>query len=308
MNKVKNLLKFVTKEQNFSWASVAIVLCTLIVAMFFKGIEIFILFALLLWLVWVVWAIVFIIYSICSLYKKERFTLYLQCLLIFLIASPLLLIVFLGETQSIDSVKTFYAIGVSIGANYVIDSAFKRAEIGLTSLQKDSLTKKATLAKILFNTVYISEYSSFILVNFLKGKENDIKSELLKTILKTFSEWDSWVKVLILTIIIFSILITVTFDIERAVKEEVLQETPNELTKVKQKLSEEIEQINQLQDSLQKDGLTERVKEIQDSLENEKREVDRLFDLLNEDNILAELEKIKHQKQDEHKKLSKDVE
>lgn len=308
MNKVKKLLKFVTKGQNFSGASVAIILYTLIVAMFFKGNIILILFALLLWLVLAAWIIVFIIYSICSLYKKERFVLYLQMLLTFLIVSPLLLIVFLRETPSIDSVKTFYAIGVSIGANYVIDGAFKRAEIGLTSLQKDSLTKKATLTKILFNTVYISEYSSFILVNFFEDKKNDIKPELLNTILKPFSEWDSWVKVLILTIIIFIILISVTFDIERAVKEEVLQETPNELTKVKQKLSEEIEQINQLQDSLKKDGLTERVKEIQDSLENEKREVDRLFDLLNKDNILAELEKIKYQKQDERKKLDKDVE
>lgn len=308
MNKVKKLLKFVTKEKNFSGTSVAIILYTLIVAMFFKGNIILILFALFLWLVLAAWIIVFIIYSICSLYKKERFVLYLQMLLTFLIVSPLLLIVFLRETPSIDSVKTFYAIGVSIGANYVIDGAFKRAEIGLTSLQKDSLTKKATLTKILFNTVYISEYSSFILVNFFEDKKNDIKPELLNTILKPFSEWNSWVKVLILTIIIFIILISVTFDIERAVKEEVLQETPNELAKVKQKLSEEIEQINQLQDSLKKDGLTERVKEIQDSLENEKREVDRLFDLLNKDNILAELEKIKYQKQDERKKLDKDVE
>ena len=308
MNKVKKLLKFVTKGQNFSGASVAIILYTLIVAMFFKGNIILIFFALLLWLVLAAWIIVFIIYSICSLYKKERFVLYLQMLLTFLIVSPLLLIVFLRETPSIDSVKTFYAIGVSIGANYVIDSAFKRAEIGLTSLQKDSLTKKATLTKILFNTVYISEYSSFILVNFFEDKKNDIKPELLNTILKPFSEWDSWVKVLILTIIIFIILISVTFDIERAVKEEVLQETPNELTKVKQKLSEEIEQINQLQDSLKKDGLTERVKEIQDILETEKIEVWRLFHLLNKDNILAELEKIKYQKQDERKKLDKDVE
>lgn len=298
------------KEKIYICASALILLYTWIVVIFFKGNVEPIIFALFLWLIWFIWTIPLAIYRIYSLYKKEPFTLFLQLLVTFLMGSPFLIIVFSGKIPSIDSVKTFYAIGVSIGANYVIDSAFKRAEIGLTSLQKDLLTEKATFTKILFNTVYISEYSSFILVDFLKNKKDDILSKspkLLKTILQIFCELNSLGKVLILTTIIFLIIISVTSNIETAVKEEILKETPDELAKVKQKLSEEIEQINQLQDLLKKDDLTERVKKIQDSLENEKGEVARLFDLLNKNNILAELETIKHQKQNECKKLDKDV-
>ena len=98
-------------------------------------------------LVTFIFTIIIVILNMKKLKDKAPFEFFSNLLAVAFTILPLSLVVF-GKNDSLsDSVKTFYAIAVGIGVNYVIDSIFKFVESEVVGDKKSYLLKKQHLIK-----------------------------------------------------------------------------------------------------------------------------------------------------------------
>lgn len=214
-----------------------------------------------------------------KMYKKEPLTLFITLLAVIFVSSPIFLNIFDNQNLSSELVNSFYSIAVGIGINYVIDSVFKFVEPEFTASKKKSLTKKAAFTKILFNVLYISEYLSFVIVEYSKKvyfRGNDNK--LLKYMVDFYCKFDDWTKVLIVTVILFVIIMIFSLAPIGIIKREVESETPDDLEIVSQKLTNKIEQVDQLLKTLRNDDLISNLDIIRSKLSSELNQLNELDD------------------------------
>lgn len=214
-----------------------------------------------------------------KMYKKEPLTLFIMLLGFIFVSSPIFLNISGNQNVSSELVKSFYSIAVGIGINCVIDSVFKLVEPEFTASKKKSLTKKAAFTKIFFNVLYISEYLSFVIVEYSKKvyyRGNDNK--LLKYMVDFYFKIDDWKKVLIVTAILFVIIMIFSLASIGIIKREVESETPDDLEIVSQKLTNKIEQVDQLLKTLRNDDLISNLDIIRSKLSSELNQLNELDD------------------------------
>lgn len=225
-------------------------------------------------------AFLVILKQIIEMYKKEPLTLFTMLLAIIFVSSPILLNIFGNQNVSSELVKSFYSIAVGIGINYVIDSAFKFVEPEFTASQKNTLTKKAAFTKILFNVLFISEYLSFVIVEYSKkvSYQGNADNKLLKYMMDFYFSIDERVKLVIFTVILFLIIMIVSLDSIGIIKREVESETPNDLKIVSQKLTNEIEKVDQLLETVRSDDLISNLDIIKSKLNSELKQLNELDD------------------------------
>lgn len=184
-----------------------------------------------------------------KLKDKAPFEFFSDLLAVAFTIFPLSLLVF-GKNDSLsDSVKTFYAIAVGIGVNYVIDSIFKFVESEVVGDKKKLLTKKAAFNKILFNIIYISEYISFILIEYLPVWFDNVKQYhigSINTIIELFCQLDDWLKLLIVTVIILVTLMAIVIIVMESIKKEVNNEKENDMDTLREKLSNELNRVSEI--------------------------------------------------------------
>ena len=234
---------------------------------------------LFLFVLIIIMAYMVAIKQIKEMHKKEPLTLFTMLLAVVFVSFPILLNFFGTQNVSSELVKSFYSIAVGIGVNYVIDSVFKFVEPEFTASRKNSLTKKAAFTKILFNVLYISEYLSFIIVEYSKKvcyRGNDIK--ILKDMIDFYSEIYDWGKIVIFTVILFVIIMIVSLYSIGIIKREVESETPDDLEIISQKLTNEIEQVDQLLETLRDDDLISNLDIIKSKLSSELEKLIELDD------------------------------
>ncbi|WP_164925513.1 hypothetical protein [Streptococcus mitis] len=184
-----------------------------------------------------------------KLKDKAPFEFFSNLLAIALTIFPLSLVVFGKNDNLSDSVKTFYAIAVGIGVNYVIDSIFKFVESEVVGDKKKLLTKKAAFNKILFNIIYISEYISFILIEYLPVWFDNVKQYhigFINTIIELFCQLDYWLKLLIVTVIILVTLMAIVIIVMESIKKEVNNEMENDMDTLREKLSNELNRVSEI--------------------------------------------------------------
>ena len=184
-----------------------------------------------------------------KLKDKAPFEFFSNLLAVAFIIFPLSLVVFGKNDNLSDSVKSFYAIAVGIGVNYVIDSIFKFVESEVVGDKKKLLTKKAAFNKILFNIIYISEYISFILIEYLPAWFDNIKQHhigFINTIIELFCQSDYWLRLFIVTIVILLILIAIVIIIMESIRKEVNNEKANDMDTLRKKLSNELNRVSEI--------------------------------------------------------------
>lgn len=196
-----------------------------------------------------IFTIIIEILNMKKLKDKAPFEFFSNLLAVAFTIFPLSLVVF-GKNDSLsDSVKTFYAIAVGIGVNYVIDSIFKFVESEVVGDKKKLLTKKAAFNKILFNIIYISEYISFILIEYLPVWFDNAKQYhigFINTIIELFCQLDYWWKLLIVTVIILVTLMAIVIIVMESIKKEVNNEKENDMDTLREKLSNELNRVSEI--------------------------------------------------------------
>lgn len=196
-----------------------------------------------------IFSIITVILNMKKLKDEAPFDFYSNLLAVAFIAFPLSLVVFGKKDNLSDSVKTFYAIAVGIGVNYVIDSIFKFVESEVVGDKKKLLTKKAAFNKILFNIIYISEYISFILIEYLPVWFDNVKQYhigFINTIIELFCQLDYWLKLLIVTVIILVTLMAIVIIVMESIKKEVNNEKENDMDTLREKLSNELNRVSEI--------------------------------------------------------------
>ena len=196
-----------------------------------------------------IFTIIIGILNMKKLKDKAPFEFFSNLLAVAFTIFPLSLVVF-GKNDSLsDSVKTFYAIAVGIGVNYVIDSIFKFVESEVVGNKKKLLTKKSAFNKILFNIIYISEYISFILIEYLPVWFDNAKQYhigFINTIIELFCQLDYWWKLLIVTVIILVTLMAIVIIVMELIKKEVNNEKENDMDTLREKLSNELNRVSEI--------------------------------------------------------------
>jgi hypothetical protein len=184
-----------------------------------------------------------------KLKDEAPFDFFSNLLAVAFIAFPLSLVVFGKNNNLSDSVKSFYTIAVGIGVNYVIDSVFKFVESEVAGDKKNLLTKKAAFNKILFNIIYISEYISFILIEYLPAWFDNVEQHhigFINTILELFCQSDYWLKLFIVTVIILLILIAIVIIVMESIRKEVNNEKEDDIDTLRKELSSKLNRVSKI--------------------------------------------------------------
>ncbi|HFU4273467.1 TPA: hypothetical protein ACGO82_001516, partial [Streptococcus suis] len=123
---------------------------------------------------------VFILSRILLIYiyeegKTAPFTFLTGIFAIFLATIPVLIYLNDLNGPNLDKLKLFYSIAVGTGVNYVIESLIKYVEIDADEKEKNYYRKYSSFIKFLFNSLYISEFISILLLgHFIKNNINII--------------------------------------------------------------------------------------------------------------------------------------
>ena len=196
-----------------------------------------------------IFTIITVILNMKKLKDEAPFDFFSNLLAVAFIAFPLSLVVFGKNNNLSDSVKSFYTIAVGIGVNYVIDSVFKFVESEVAGDKKNLLTKKAAFNKILFNIIYISEYISFILIEYLPAWFDNVEQHhigFINTILELFCQSDYWLKLFIVTVIILLILIAIVIIVMESIRKEVNNEKEYDIDTLRKELSSKLNRVSKI--------------------------------------------------------------
>lgn len=211
--------------------------------------------------------------------KKEPYTLISGVLASLFICLPYLFLVFGEQKASTGLVKLFYTISVGVGINYVIDSIFKYIEPEFDDQKKRILIKKSAFTKIIFNVIYISEYLSFILLENQNSIYNFFKQwkiNELDIVIRFCCNLDDWIKLTIITLTLFVIFICIVFYIMRAIEKEIIEESSNDLTEIRKKLSNDIKQVSDLMQSLIQDDILKDLSNLKQKMDDELNRLDKM--------------------------------
>ena len=208
----------------------------------------FILFYLY-FLVYFIFCTIIGIKTLRNAYKNEPFGLFIYFLAIFFIVFPTMLISTGSVTNLSDSIKTFYTIGVGVGINYVIDNIFKFIEVETENEKKKELTKIGAVTKLLFNIIYISEYTAVIILeqsnlNFFTPLNDYVWIKNLPF----------WIKLIILTLIcliILSVFMSISISL---IKKELDMKMKNQTKILKGKIEDELYLVSKLASTIKENN------------------------------------------------------
>lgn len=211
--------------------------------------------------------------------KKEPYTLISGLLASLFMCLPYLFLVFGEQKASTGLVKLFYTISVGVGINYVIDSIFKYIEPKFDDQKKRILIKKSAFTKIIFNVIYISEYLSFIILENQNSIYNFFKQWKIKeldNVITFCCNLDDWIKLTIITLTLFVIFICIVFYIMGAIEKEIIEESSNDLTEIRKKLSNDIKQVSDLMQSLIQDDILKDLSNLKQKMDDELNRLDKM--------------------------------
>ena len=209
----------------------------------------FTLFYSLYFLVYFIFCTIIGIKTLRNAYKNEPFGLFIYFLAIFFIVFPTMLISTGSVTNLSDSIKTFYTIGVGVVINYVIDNIFKFIEVETENEKKKELTKIGAVTKLLFNIIYISEYTAVIILeqsnlNFFTPLSDYVWIKNLPF----------WIKLIILTLIcliILSVFMSISISL---IKKELDMKTKNQTKILKGKIEDELYLVSKLASTIKENN------------------------------------------------------
>ncbi|HEM3177057.1 TPA: hypothetical protein U0919_000569 [Streptococcus suis] len=213
------------------------------------------LFLILFFLFYLVFNLIAFFVYFKELWKTEPFTCVIVILLFSFVLIPLPFISLENDHQFSETVKSFYALAVGIGVNYVIDSVFKLVEADTIDQEQIRVKKKAAITKIFFNSLYISEYVTFLLVEqrqIFLAIFNNLRWSWLNNLLhylveETSSPW----ALIVLTMGIFVCLIGLTLFLKDTITNEIIKESERDVSARGNKMLT-VEDVSQHRDTNEK--------------------------------------------------------
>lgn len=279
-NKIKeNRWNLKKSERLLTWISI-IYLIVLITGVMLKCKNLIFLILILVFffiIAFASFAVVFLEFK--EIRKKEPYTLISGLLASLFMCLPYLFLVFGEQKASTGLVKLFYTISVGVGINYVIDSIFKYIEPKFDDQKKRILIKKSAFTKIIFNVIYISEYLSFIILENQNSIYNFFKQWKIKeldNVIRFCCNLDDWIKLTIITLTLFVIFICIVFYIMGAIEKEIIEESSNDLTEIRKKLSNDIKQVSDLMQSLIQDDILKDLSNLKQKMDDELNRLDKM--------------------------------
>ncbi|HFU3804321.1 TPA: hypothetical protein ACGO5D_001202 [Streptococcus suis] len=213
------------------------------------------LFLILFFLIYLVFNLIAFFVYFKELWKTEPFTCVIVILLYSFVLLPMPFISLENVHQFSETVKSFYALAVGIGVNYVIDSVFKLVEADTIDQEQIRVKKKAAITKIFFNSLYISEYVTFLLVEqrqIFLAIFNNLRWSWLNNLLhylveETSSPW----ALIVLTMGIFVCLIGLTLFLKDTITNEIIKESERDVSARGNKMLT-VEDVSQHRDTNEK--------------------------------------------------------
>ena len=205
----------------------------------------YILFSIIYFLLYFFYSSFIFLKEVVDMWRNEPFGAFTNLLAVILIGIPILFVSVNDQNILADSIKSFYAIAVGIGINYIIDSVIKFVESEIQNdKEKELLTKKGAFTKIIFNVIYISEYAAFVLleqINLNLFKPLQQRWDFLYRIFEWLSKQSNWLKIFSITMVLFIILMGIAIVSMELIRKELKNEMTNQTdilkTKVKTKLN-----------------------------------------------------------------------
>lgn len=183
----------------------------------------YILITVLYFLGYFIYCTYIFIKDVKDMWKNEPFSAFTDLLAVFFLGLPILIVSLTNQNILSGSIQLFYTIAVGIGINSVIDGVIKfiEPEFKNNSANK-SLTKKAAFMKILFNSIYISEYAAFVFLEQIQFCffEPLKQEDWLYKIFKTLYRWPNWVKIFFLCMVFFLILMSIATSAMNLIRKE----------------------------------------------------------------------------------------
>lgn len=225
----------------------------LIIGIFFTQSFIYILLSIIYFLIYLCYSFYIFIKELVDMWKNEPFAVFTNSLAVILIGIPILFVSINEQNILADSIKSFYAVAVGIGINYIIDSVFKFIEPEIQNdKEKGLLTKKGAFTKILFNTIYISEYAGFVLLeqinlNLFKPLQ---QWAFLYGLFEWFSKQSNWLKIFSLAIVLFVILMGIAIVSMELIRKELKNQTTNETDILQTKVQTKLDLVSELTNTI----------------------------------------------------------
>lgn len=237
--------KLMNNAEALLFYGVIILTVIFISGLIFKNNDLYVWYALLVLLCmifYVLFGIVYLIYSFISMLKEEPFNFFSVVLMFAFIFLPILFL----NSKNYDSINTFYTLTIGIGVNYIIDGNILLVGIDEIHKKKELLDKKSAKTKILFNSIYIAECTSFILIKnwstFIDvNKLTSIKCG--KILVEMVSKIPEWILFVFLSIFLFLILIVFSLTIQKAIQKELNVEFNNGLNSINEEENDIIPKI-----------------------------------------------------------------
>jgi hypothetical protein len=199
----------------------------LISGFWFSQNYLYILITVLYFLGYFIYCTYIFIKDVKDMWKNEPFSAFTNLLAVLFLGLPILIISVTNQNILSDSIKLFYTIAIGIGINSVIDGVIKFIEPEFENNSANKLlTKKAAFMKILFNSIYISEYAAFVFLEqiqlsfFEPLKQNDWMYKIFETLYR----WSNWFKIFFLCMVFFLIIMSIATSTMNLIRKEFKNE------------------------------------------------------------------------------------
>ena len=236
----------------------------------------FVFTVLFYFLIYLIFCLYIFVIEVIDSFKKEPYNTFIFSWAVIFISVPIVIASFIDSSNLADSIKSFYAVSVGIGINYVIDSTIKYIESEIKNdSEKISLTKKASFTKILFNVIYISEYITFILLERIQLTDFEFLKN--KSVFYTLYKLPIFLKLVCISMAIFLILMGIVIVCMNLIRSELKKESNNQTVilknKIRDEIKEELSTISELKNSIKRtnedivNGLTQSHNQLQEELQ-----------------------------------------
>lgn len=212
-----------------------------------------------------------------DMWKNEQSKAVTNFLAVLFLVSPILIVSVINQNISSDSVKLFYTVAIGIGVNSIFDSVIKSIEPEIEdNSAKELLAKKSASVKIFFNSIYISGYTAFVVLELVQSSffEPFTQQGWMYIIFESLYRIPYSFKLFLLNMVFISFLMTTASWIRKLIRKELKNEMKNQIYIEKTRLEELLRIVSEIKSTIQEnnDGINNNLdnieSEIQAQIEN----------------------------------------
>lgn len=197
------------------------------------------------------------------------------------LVSPILMVSVINQNISSDSVKLFYTVAIGIGVNSIFDSVIKSIEPEIeNNSAKELLAKKSASMKIFFNSIYISGYTAFVVLELIQLSPFKPFTQLsgMNIIFESLYRIPDSFKLFLLNMVFIPILIAIASNIRKLIRKELNNEMKNQIDNEKDRLKELLSIVSKIKSTIQEnnDDIINNLDNIESKIQAQIKNLDEL--------------------------------